>query len=307
VKPYLWLRAPLQLALRPTTWNSWTMVGKHHADIMVQKRQRLAASPEFFYRSLPESLDAQHELRERLAAHLAADHSVHFNLRGGILHCASQAASHDLGDSSREPLEQISQFAEEDFMLLQMIGGKLLITAAANAYSSSGRLVKSVGKEVPWAHIPVPGVQEQLGARIDKILASIHTDFPSERFNWQLTPIGDVFFPLNPHAENSKALDKALTLIEGRPERCGELLWIRAERQTLVRLPRTGAIAFGIHTFSDPLASIEHERCCLEAIRNLLVNFSADRLRYLEMDRIKHPVIDWIDSALMRASRAQRS
>jgi dimethylamine monooxygenase subunit A len=277
------------------------MVGKNHADTMVQKKRRLAASPEFFYRSIPESLDAQHELRGRLAAHLAADHPGHFEFNGSILHCASQQASVDLRDPSREPLEQISHFVEEDFMLLQPVGGKLLISAAANAYSSSGRLVKSVGKDVPWAHIPVPGVQEQLGARIDKILASIHPDFPSERFNWQLTPIGDVFFPLDPHAENSKALERVLRVLENRPERCGELLWIRAERQTLVRLPRTGAIAFGIHTFSDPLSSIQRERACLEAIRNLMVGFSADRLRYLEMDRIRQPVLDWIDSALAQA------
>ncbi len=302
MRPYLWLGAPLQLALRPTTWRSWTMVGKNHADTMVQKRNRLAASPGAFYRSLPESLDAQYELRERLAVHLAADHPGHFEFCAPLLRCTSQQASFDLRDSSREPLEQVSQFIEEDFMLLQPIGGKLLISAAANAYSSSGRLVKSVGSDVPWAHIPVPGVKEQLGARIDKILASIHPDFPSERFNWQLTPIGEIFFPLNPHAENLLALDEVLRVLETRPERCGELLWIRAERQTLVRLPRTGAIAFGIHTFSDPLSSIQHERGCLSAIRNLLVNFSADRLRYLEMDRIKQPVVDWIDSALAHAA-----
>jgi hypothetical protein len=53
----------------------------------------------------------------------------------------------------------------------------------------------------------------------------------------------------------------------------GEALFVRVERQTLSRLPRTGAILFTIHTRSRPLAAVAGEpgraRRLLDAVRTM--------------------------------------
>ncbi len=111
----------------------------------------------------------------------------------------------DLADESIEPLLQLSYLIEEDFMLLDDFGGMTRITAASNAYSTSGRLAASVGHDVAWAHLPVPNLTDKLGMRINQVLGSIHADIPCERFNWQLTPMATVFFPHeDPHAANAQ-------------------------------------------------------------------------------------------------------
>ena len=52
--------------------------------------------------------------------------------------------AHVLDSPGIEPLAVISGFLEEDFILLQQVDGQDQITAASNAYSSSGRIVSSV-------------------------------------------------------------------------------------------------------------------------------------------------------------------
>ena len=141
-------------------------------------------------------------------------------------------------------------------MLLEQSGQTLRITAASNAYSTSGRLVAAVGHGMDWAHERVPRLTEKLGSRIDRVLGSIHAAAPCERFNWQITPLATVFFPHDdPHAANAAAMHEVLDELRRNPGRAGELLWMRAERQTLRRLPDSKAVAFSLHTYSDPLSS----------------------------------------------------
>ena len=81
-RPYRWAAADFQLGLRRIRPESWILVGAEHAEMMRQKRERLDAFRQFYYRALPDSLPAQRELRERVTAHLAADHPGSFERRG---------------------------------------------------------------------------------------------------------------------------------------------------------------------------------------------------------------------------------
>jgi hypothetical protein len=303
-RPYRWAAAEFQLGLRPFTLDRWISMETDYAANMREKRGRLAAYPDRYYRALPSSLPAQRELRERMVAHLLKDHAQRFIRAGDLVTSTDSNCAFDLGDGSIEPLLQLSQFIEEDFMLIEEVDGSALITAASNVYSSSGRLVASVGRAIDWAHIPVPGLSEILGRRIDRIVGSVHATTPAERFNWQLTPMASIFFPRDdPHAANAAAMHAILETLRAEPQRAGELLWIRVERQTLSRLPESGAVAFSLHTYSDPLSSIKADAESLRAMLALLRAYSPERLKYSEMDIIVEPVITWLEMASSTPSR----
>jgi hypothetical protein len=204
----------------------------------------------------------------------------------------------DLDDDSTEPLLQMSYLIEEDFMLLEEVGGTLRIRAASNAYSSSGRLVASVGHDVEWAHEPVPQLTHKLGGKINRVLGSIHAATPCERFNWQITPMATVFFPHDdPHAANAAAMREVLAELCRDPARAGEFLWIRVERQTLMRLPHSNAVAFSLHTYSDPLSYLQSDVESVRAIWALLNNYSEERWKYSEMDIVREPLMIWLEAA----------
>jgi hypothetical protein len=45
---------------------------------------------------------------------------------------------------------------------------------------------------------------------------------------------------------------------ELRPRNFGEELWVRVERQTFCKLPKTKAVIFGIHTYVVPFSKLNN-------------------------------------------------
>ena len=297
-RPYCWAAADFQLGLRPINPNRWVLMEADHAANMREKRERLAAYPQRYYRTIPSSLQAQRELRDLVVAHLLNDYPERFARIDLGIRSLDTGIDYDSSDPAVEPLLQLSNLIEEDFMLIEEVDGSSLITVASNVYSSSGRLVASVGRAVDWAHEPVPRLTDTLGRRIDRIIGSVHATTPCERFNWQLTPLSSIFFPRdNPHAANAAAMHGICETLRANPERAGDLLWIRVERQTLSRLPNSRAVAFSLRTYCDPLSSILSDLESVRAILALLRGYSTERLKYSEMDIVREPIIAWLKLA----------
>lgn len=74
----------------------------------------------------------------------------------------------------------------------------------------------------------------------------------------------------------------------------GELLHIRVERQTLTRLPRTRAVAFSLHTYSDPLSVLTGDPPAAAAMLRLLEDYADERWHYTEMDLVRAPLLAYL-------------
>ncbi|WP_373503373.1 DUF3445 domain-containing protein [Aestuariivirga sp.] len=297
-RPYRNSGAIFQIGLKPMDPERWLDTGPDHAAFMAMKRERLKGRPPLFYRSIPESFDAQSELLNAVTAQVLKCHGAQFKMDGGHLIDLVDGSRHDLADTSLEPLEIVGNALEEDFILFQKRAGQDIITAASNAYTSSGRIVSCVGRDMRYAHDPVPGLNEQLAARIDRVLANIQKGAPVVRFNWFITAISSRLFPQGWHEANVSASEQVARSLHEDHRLAGELLWLRVERQTFLRLPETEALAFGIHTYSDQLSSISNDRESLEAMHRLLGEYSKDRLNYSAMLATRAPVLRWIEDKL---------
>jgi hypothetical protein len=192
----------------------------------------------------------------------------------------------------------LGKIVEEDFILIERVDGADIISAASNAYTTSCRIVSSVGRSMRFAHEFVPGLNDQLGARIDRVLANVQASAPVVRFNWVLTSIADRLFPEGAHDANAEAADRTAAELEADYRKAGDRLWLRVERQTFVRLPESRALAFGIYTYSHPLSSLSEDSQSLEAIHRLLGEYSQDRLRYAAMLQIRAPAMRWLEANL---------
>jgi hypothetical protein len=285
-----------QIGLQPMNETAWLDVGPGHAAFMAAKRQRVRGRPPLFYRSLPQSLDAQVELLEAAISHLLARQDGTYAREPGGIRDKSDGSLHAGGDG--EPLEQLGQIIEEDFILFEKAEGRDIITAASNAYTSSGRIVSCVGRDMNYAHDPVPGLNQQLGARIDRVLANVKVGAPVVRFNWFVTAMSSRLVPEDTHQSNQLSAERIAVSLTGDHRRAGDLLWVRVERQTFVRLPRSNALAFGIHTYSDPLSSLASDRVSLAAMHRLIGEYSDERLSYSAMLATREPVLRWIEDCL---------
>lgn len=302
-QPYIWAAADFQLGLRAISPKHWVLVDANFAAIMRKKRALLNAHRSKYYRTLPSSLPAQRELRARIASHLISDYPECFLQQGSLITSRADGHQCDLLDDSLEPLLQLSQLIEEDFILVEESAGVPCISAASNVYSSSGRIVSSVGADIETAHQWVPNLNEKLAPRINRVLSSVHADAPCERFNWQLTPMATVFFPPdNPHQSNAEAMQAVAERLHRDPLEAGKLLWIRVERQTLSRLPESKAVAFSLHTYSHPLECIRSDLGSVRAMLALIRAYTRERLKYAEMEGVREPIIAWLESAANSAA-----
>ena len=95
-------------------------------------------------------------------------------------------------------------------------------------------------------HAPVPGLNETLGRQIDGFLQRIKPDISWERANWGLCRSPE----LNLHPSRKlPRLDAHVTLDE---------VWFRLEEQSLVALPASGGILFGIRLVIRPMSEIKN-------------------------------------------------
>ena len=297
-RPYLGAGAAFEIGLRPMDMAQWLDVGADHAAFMAARRERLSGSPPLYYRTMPASRGAQAELLRTVARHLLADHAEYFCGGAGEIIDRLDGSRHRLDAPEREPLEILGGLVEEDFVLFDGEQGQDRVIAASNAYTSSGRIVSCVGRNMHFAHEPVPGLNDALAARIDRVIGNVQADKPVVRFNWFVTPIASRLFPERSHAANVEAGEAAARALADDYTKAGDMLWLRVERQTFVRLPETGALAFGIHTYSDPLSVIAADRDSLTAIHRLLASYSDERLAYGGMLATRGAITKWIEDRL---------
>ena len=96
-------------------------------------------------------------------------------------------------------------------------------------------------------HAPVPGFAGQMGDRVARIFDHLQPNEPVWRLNWSLHD--DPTLPLPGPTEGPR-----FDGVEG--DRLIARAFLRVERQTLMKLPRSGAILFTIKTYIDPLPAL---------------------------------------------------
>lgn len=218
--------------------------GSNHEEVLAERRRWLVDDSQTCCALAPEGAPLMDETLE-----------MAFAL--GTLPGEDAAASDQL-----EPVERCRYLGERwepDFLLMRpdaegtfrMVGGCL-------CFPSHWDLDDKMGKPMTAIHGPVPGLNEALGKQIDGFLYRIKPGTSWERFNWGLSRLPDR--NLHP-SRRLPRLDASVGIDE---------VWWRLEEQSLVALPKTGGILFGINIVVKPLAEIKADvSACRGLVRAL--------------------------------------
>jgi len=146
------------------------------------------------------------------------------------------------------PLEQAAARVSDDLcLLLPDDAGRWVLRAASLVAPTFWSLADKIGQPLAGLHTTVPGANPGLVARMSRMFDGLAAGTVLERFNWTVQAGPERF---TPSSEPLKAMARAA------PDAAAlDLLHFRVERQTISKLPETGAVVFTIRTCIDPLAA----------------------------------------------------
>lgn len=138
----------------------------------------------------------------------------------------------------------------EDMCLLTKAPGddQYRLIGAAVAWPSDWHPKDKIGLPLRALHAPIAGYEEQLATGVDRFMDTLKPGTIYGRCNWFIAATGDRRWLADGDPKEQFAHVKA--------QNAGQTLFVRSERQTLRRLPETGAILFTIGIYVEPLKAL---------------------------------------------------
>ncbi|KAF4547106.1 Hypothetical protein D9617_59g026450 [Elsinoe fawcettii] len=197
---------------------------------------------------------------------------------------------------------------------------KYHLLSFANCFPSGFRPRDKLGLPLNLIHAPVPGYAAKLERSMDRFFARIGKGEIVKRANWTIHTTGEEVFCLKGNhfteddgvsrSQSGEKGAEAREEIEG--EKTEQGIWqgisklereierqkaairiedcrLRAERQTLHRLPETGALVFAFKTYTYPLDEVKREEGMAEALAEAILGL--ERGNVPEMKVYKRQVV----------------
>ena len=168
-------------------------------------------------------------------------------------------------------LPDAAKARHEDMCLLTLRPGEdqYRLVGAAVAWPSDWSPADKIGLPLRALHAPIHGYEEQLASGVDHFMARLKPGAIYGRCNWFIAPTDNKRWVAGPLGE---------TFAHVTPGNAGKTLFVRSERQTLRRLPQTGAILFTIGIHISPLSQVSPDnRQRLAAAVATLIEGEGDR------------------------------
>ncbi len=148
-------------------------------------------------------------------------------------------------------LPEAARAVHEDMCLLTQAssGEPYRLIGAAVAWPSDWHPSEKIGLPLRALHAPIVGYEEQLASGVDRFMETLKPGAIYGRCNWFIAATGARRWL------EDRAPQEAFAHVTA--DNAGETLFVRSERQTLRRLPETGAIVFTIGIYAEPLGKLD--------------------------------------------------
>jgi len=192
--------------------------------------------------------------------------------------------------SAPNALRALGENLDEDFVfLLPSDDGDWTVSAFVVCFPNGFGLGEKLGWKMGDMHAPVPEFRAKLGKSLERFLTKLPrgVEHGVQRVNWGIATSDELFTPHGTHVYEGEMLadDQAI-----RADECV----LRVERQTLWKLPETGAVVFGIKTYITPLSEIKAEEGEAERLAQAIEGLGDDMGRYKARGVWGKTVLDYL-------------
>jgi dimethylamine monooxygenase subunit A len=286
----------LALGLAPMRGDTWLDFDEQYVPEMSEKARRLRDEYDSVFLALPGSESGQAETLELLLQHLVAFYPERFRIPdgpagldgSGHIENLTNGERWDTADFEDAPLDLAARLVQEDLCLMSPRGGDIYVLSAGSVcFPLRWELRDKIGLPLAAIHQPVPGYDEKLATPADLYMARLKPHRPSWRCNWNVVDSPDLYLRQSLHPQDG--IDGNIT-----QENAGTRLWIRSERQTLRKLPKSGDVLFTIRTYIRPLSVLEGFPALARGLRQALEKVPPEMRQYKNQHGIRESLLAYL-------------
>ncbi len=215
---------------------------------MAERRDLLATRHADVFAAEPGTDGARAEVLEVLVSLLPRRYPDWFTQDGNTLHNHLTGETWNLAAPLHDPLELAGRLVQEDLCIIDVSGPAPVLAAAILCAPSRWRLGEKIGRPLAAVHEHVPLYADRLSGAVDRFMGALRAGKMAERLNWSVVDDAALF---QTGGKYRTSHNPAIT-----SDNAATSLFLRVERQTLVRLPRSLCVLFAIHVHSYPLTRV---------------------------------------------------
>ncbi len=191
------------------------------------------------------------------------------------------------------PLHWLGRQVQEDLLLMQDDAANgMPLVAGVLCFPNDWCLEEKLGQSFLVIHQPVPLFAEQIGRSSLLLLERLKVGRPVWRTNWGFK--GSARLNLMPRFADEQRQSCQQICAENIGERC----FLRMERQTLLRLPRTKAVLFTVHTYQAPIMEEVQNREHTRRMLQILQTTPGKMMEYKNIQAFYEPLIAYLQAQL---------
>jgi hypothetical protein len=264
----------------------WIELDEHYSAELALKRELLTTNYSEVFTAVAGSEAARRETWDVLTAHLVRQWPDWFTRNDRILENHLTGETWDLDDPGRDPLEAAALLVQEDLCLIQPGADGPVLIAGAVCFPTRWRLLDKVGHPLAIVHRPVPFYAEKLARPVDRFMSMVKPGHIAARLNWSIMDDPTLF---QPGGRFKAGRNEAITA-----NNAGDLLFVRVERQTLSRLPASGAVLFTIRVHVYPLSRIAARPDIAARLADAVRALPSETLHYKSLQRFREPLLEYL-------------
>lgn len=213
----------------PVVGDDWLRVDDAFAGQMAERDRLIAQTPARVHALLDAGRPAAVELFDAVIAVLAATPGYEIGTRSAL-----RPDGQTVPLDRDQPLLTLGRLVQEDLCLMEHDGMEHILTGACLCFPASWTLSQKIGRPMTAIHEPVAPYTDDIARRVQRLFDAIRPEQPLWRANALVYDDPTLHQPRLEHERRPPPLRRD---------------YLRSERQCLIRLPKSRAVVFSIHTY----------------------------------------------------------
>ncbi|KAJ5744856.1 hypothetical protein N7533_009726 [Penicillium manginii] len=250
----------ITLGLRSLKWDEWIELDNHYLKYHADKKARIEQRGEKCFGTAPEAMDGAIELLEELCTYLPERYPSMFEKTPtGI---TNKVTNETFNITQRplpeDPMATAARLVQDDLALMfERPDGEYYLLAGAILLAGFWRLSDKFGMRLSEIHTSgdVPQYREKLEKGMMNFFRRLKPEEPVLRNNYFIQVDDSLPWSHSIGSEDAETVSWNTAL----KNKAIEHHFFRSERQSLRRLPKSGAVVFTIRTYFEPITEIVKE------------------------------------------------